>query len=445
MTDPDVVVVGAGSAGVAAAVAAAEGGAQTILLEASEAIGGTLAWQLLEHGAGFHEATGTPVVGGVGARLVEALVGAGSSPGHVRDDTGYTSTRTPVNHAELPLVEAEMLAESGVSLWLRSALVDVRRDGSVISGLVVQTPAGRRDLHPGVVVDCSGDAVAATLAGAAFLDDGGAERQPLSLLFKLGNVDFETLLGHARAHPDLLRGGSHLPDPGAEVVNLWGFGRLLLEGHESGELSLRRTEMHLAGWPPRRELIVNVTRVRGTAAAGADEGEAYLALSHQILELVRWFRRRMPGCAGCYLAQVAGRVGVRESRRVRGRVVLSAPDVRTGRRFPDVVGRGAFPIDIHAASGAGLAHAESLATSYGIPYGALCADGLDNLLVGGRAISSTHEANGSVRITGTCFVTGEAAGCAAACAVRDQVAVHRVDVGRLQEALRGRGAILSAP
>lgn len=438
---PDVLVVGAGSAGVAAATAAAEEGASTLLLESATDIGGTLAWQLLEHSAGFHDQHGAEVVGGIGRRLVTSLRENGATPGYVPDQTGYTKTRVPVDHASVPLIEAEMLAGAGVQLWLESRAVAAERNHG-ISSVHVQTPAGARLVQPTVVVDCSGDAFLAHAAGARFHDDAAGRIQPASILFKLANVDFVELLDYARTHPTDLRPGSVIGTATADVVNLWGYGNLLAEAHHDGRLSFARSEMHLAGWPRRRELIVNLTRTRMSGSDGASRGSAYLTLSKQILEAVGWFRRSMPGCSECYLAAIGNRVGIRESRRLRGHTTLSADDLHTGRRFADVVARGAFPMDVHDQLRPGLSHAEPIPSAFDIPYGSLHGPEVENLLVAGRIVSSSHAANGSIRITGTCFATGEAAGTAAAIAADATCPVKDIDVSDLQNTLRKRGAIL---
>jgi hypothetical protein len=293
-----------------------------------------------------------------------------------------------------------------------------------------------------VLVDCSGDGAAAVLAGARALPDAADGRQPASLLFKLGGVDFGPLLDHFGRHPRDLRAGSLVGSAADEHVNLWGFGALLAAGHAEGLLSLRRAELHLAGWPRRREAVVNVTRVPGGAPDEDWKGAAHPRLARQVLEFAHWFRLRVPGCRDAYVAAVADRVGVRESRRIAGDHVLTGEEVRAGARFPDAVALGAFPIDVHAAHSPTLSHTEPPSRAYQIPYRCLVAAGPGNLLLGGRVVSSTHEANGSVRITATCFATGEAAGVAAALAAAGGGAVRDVDVHRLRGTLRRRGVLL---
>jgi 2-polyprenyl-6-methoxyphenol hydroxylase-like FAD-dependent oxidoreductase len=441
--DPaDVVVAGAGSAGVAAACAAAESGAHTILIESSGHVGGTLAWQLLEHSAGFHDVAGNQVIAGFGQRVIDRLAEYGGTPGHIRDDVGYTATRAPVNHAELALAEATLLGDARVEIWLDSAVVRASRASGRVTQLRVRTPTGQRAVLPSVIVDCTGDSALAAMAGARSHSDADDRRQPASLLFKLGGVDCAALLAYARAHPADFREGSHIGEADAEHVNLWGFGALLADGHAEGLLKLVRKEMHLAGWPRRGEAVINVTRVPAGRPDGDWTADAFVALSRQVLELARWFRLRVPGCRNSYVAAVADRVGVRESRRIVGEYTLTQADVLSAARFDDAVARAAFPIDIHAADQPTLSHTEQFSHAYDIPYRCLVAAGVDNVLVAGRCISTTHEANGSARITATCFATGEAAGLAAALVARTGSAARDLDYGHLRQYLRSRGALL---
>jgi choline dehydrogenase-like flavoprotein len=438
----DVLVVGTGSAGVAAAVAAAEEGATTLLVEASGAVGGTLSGQLLEHSAGFHDVHGNQIIAGFGQRLVDRLVQEGASPGHVRDDVGYTATRTPLNHVELSLVEAQFLAEAGVRVWLHAPLVEVQQDGEGPTKCVLETRNGRRTVLCRTVVDTSGDAVAARLAGAKVHKDATRQQQPWSILFKLGGVAFASLLGYARANPHDFRAGSTISPAQSADINLWGFGSLLKAGHAAGELSLEREEMHVAGWPRRAELVVNVTRSAASTEDADWTGAAYQRPAQQIIEFARWFRRRVPGCANAYVAAIGNQVGVRESARIVGLYTMTADDVLGGARFHDRIARGAFPIDIHAANQPGLSHTERVDVDFDIPYRALVVDGLNNVFVAGRCLSSSHEANGSLRITATCFATGEAAGVAAAMTVRHNINAACVCADDLQARLRARGALI---
>ncbi|GAA2365960.1 FAD-dependent oxidoreductase [Dactylosporangium salmoneum] len=147
-------------------------------------------------------------------------------------------------------------------------------DSRVTEVRVETAGSGGTVIRPTIVVDCSGDAVVFALAGAAVQTDRPGRTQPVSLLLRLGGVDFGPLLDYARAHPEDFRDGSRIGRPDEDHVNLWGFGALLGAGHEDGRLSWRRTELHLAGWPTRGEAVLNVTRTVS----------GYTRLAEQVLE-----------------------------------------------------------------------------------------------------------------------------------------------------------------
>lgn len=438
----DVLVVGAGSAGVAAAVAAAETGARTLILESSGRVGGTLVHQLLEHSAGFHDASGRTIIRGFGQRLVDRLVKNGSSPGHTTDFTGYTATRTSINHAEASLVETTMLAEAGAQLAVNALAVGTVVTGGPYQVLLAQSPRGPIGIEYLVVVDCTGDASVAAMQGAKMSEDIEAT-QPTSLLFKVAGVNFSELLAYVEEHPEEFR----LPlaeRPGIhdEAINLWGFGSLLAAGHSSGALRFRRTELHFAGWPRRGEAILNVTRSASSGLDALDLGQSLTELAAQVTDVVRWLRASVAGFTDAYLLDIASRVGVRETRRIFGEYVITDRDCMVGRQFPDNIAQCGFPLDVHDSGGPGLSSTAAVPDPFGIPLRALIPVGAHQLLVAGRPISSTHRANGSVRITGPCFATGEAAGVAAALAAGVGIEPRSLDPHAVRMVLTKREAIL---
>jgi hypothetical protein len=138
-------------------------------------------------------------------------------------------------------------------------------------------------------------------------------------------------------------------------------------------------------------------------------------------------------------------VGIRESRRVLGAYTVRGDEVRAGASFPDAIGCGAFPIDVHAADSPTMAHTDGVGSGYEIPLGALLVPQVPNLLVAGRCLSSDHAANGTLRITAACFATGEAAGVTAARAAAAGVDPGDVPVRTVQDRLVGRGAVVRLP
>jgi hypothetical protein len=169
----------------------------------------------------------------------------------------------------------------------------------------------------------------------------------------------------------------------------------------------------------------------------------------QVMNLMRFFRKYIPGFENAYLLQTAAQVGVRETRRVMGEYVFSAEDVAEGRKFQDVVLRSAYPVDIHPSIGKAYARddnstpiAPPLGDWYEVPYRCLVPKGVENLLVAGRCISATHEGQAAVRIMPSCMALGEAAGTAAALCLRESVKPRGLSAGVLRRQLTSQGALL---
>ncbi len=440
--DHDVIVAGGGTAGIVAAVAAARNGARVLLVERGGFLGGVIGTQLLEHSAGWFDARGERIVGGLPEELVERLQAAGASPGHFSDDTGYTRFRVPVNHEEFKSVVTAWLDEAGIEVLLQSLVAGVlAHDGG--RALLVENKSGRSAHAAPVVVDATGDADVAAQAGCHFLSEPGAETQPVSLLFKLGGVDHEPLIDYVEAHAEEFKLGVAPAElRGREHVNLWGFGPWLAAAHQAGVLSLLRNELHWSGWTRTGEAVINASRVAADATRAEELSRAEVVLRRQVLEFLAFFRAYVPGCANVHLAATAASVGVRESRRLAGAYVLADADVRQGRRFADGVLRGGFPIDSHDSKGAGLDAAEAVPASYDIPYRCLVPETVDGILVAGRAISAERRALASARISGTCMAMGQAAGTAAAMAVARGVTPRALEIGALRRTLEAQGAIL---
>lgn len=439
----DVIVAGGGTAGIVAAVAAARNGASVLLLERSGFLGGNIASQLLEHSAGWFDARGEAIVGGLPQELVTRLVAAGASPGHVRDDTGYTRYRVPVSHEEFKSAVTAWVAEAGVDFLLFSPIcAALCRDGA-IEGVIVENKSGRTAYAAATIVDCTGDADVAALAGCDFLSTPGTTTQPVSLLFKLGGIDHGRVLDYAEANPDDFKMGVDVGQLRDEpFVNLWGFGRLLRRAHGEGVLSFERNELHYAGTVATREAVINLTRFAVDATKAEELAAAEVRLRRQVVEGLDFFRRYVPGCEGAFLAATASSIGVRESRRIAGLYELSDDDVRRGRDFDDAVALGGFPIDSHDPRGPSMDGTERVGRAYGIPYRALLPRNVDRLLVAGRCISAGRKALASARITGTCMAMGQAAGTAAALAALSNRRPRDLDTLQLRAALAGQGAIL---
>jgi hypothetical protein len=204
-----------------------------------------------------------------------------------------------------------------------------------------------------------------------------------------------------------------------------------------GDVDVPRELVSFFATPYADEVTVNMSRVVGVDPLDPDDlTRAEVAARAQVMQLFEFFRRDVPGFARARIAATATQIGVRESRRILGEYTLTAEDVLAARVFDDAVARSAYPIDIHNPSGSGTTtHRLPAGASYEIPYRCLVPVLVDDLLVAGRCISTTHEALASTRLTPTVMTLGQAAGTAAALSLREGVTPRALDPRLLRERL----------
>jgi len=454
----DVIVVGGGAAGVGAALAAARNGARTILVEAGPMVGGEMiSGSPID---GCLSTAGQWVVGGVARQLFDECDRLGGYIGPIND---YRSLNVVAVDPEVMNVAViNLLSKAEVTLLLYSLADEVVMDGARVDGVFVRNKSGTTLLRGKVVIDCSGDADIAVLAGAAF-EIGDAQAgalQPITLVFRMQGVEPGPLLDFMCAHPEnfglaeyadgrmtVADAAAGLRAQGLAKAFLIADGPLMRDAIASGELyrssMIAITPVSLA----RKEVFVNSTRVGNLDATDTERLSAALPeLVAQVWQCATFLRRRVPGFEQAVFSGLAPKIGIRETRRIVGEYVLSGDDVLHARKRPeDGVAKGAHELDMH---GSGLAHTRHMIKdggSYDIPYGALIPRGVRNVLVAGRCISSTREALSSARVMGTCLAMGQAAGTAAAMCVAAPAwtgDVRSVDVGRLRDVLRAQGAVL---
>ena len=423
--DADVLVCGGGLAGTMAAVAAARHGARVLLVERYGFLGGNATGGAVAQFNSWQTAAGRRVVAGLASEVVQRLQRYGAAADHdvFVMSTGHRMDRVEYAPEVLKLVLDDMVAESGVQPLFHATLLDVERTGRRIDAVRLLTKSGVLTVRPRVLVDSSGDIDALYRAGAQFLELGDGEQlQPATMMFRFGPVDF--------ARFDAL--------PPAELS------QLARRGFEQGALA--RAALHAARDPFSDDAWFNISRLAIDATDVMALSRAEIEGRRQAWSAAQYLRHAVPGCALGRLRAFATQVGVRETRRVAGDHVLSAEDLLQGVAFPDAVAAGAYPIDIHPASGGDLVY-KPLGEdhSYQIPYRSLIPLGLDNALVAGRGVSATHDALAAIRVMTISMAVGQAAGTAAALAVRKPGAVHVRDVGSnpLREALRADGACLA--
>ncbi len=362
------------------------------------------------------------VVGGLPWEIVERLQHRGmvlerpSSYG-----AGQAVTYDPPT---LQVVWEQTAQEASVRIRLHTFCVDVVREGESVTGIVVSGKSGLGLITGQVFVDASGDADLCFRAGVPFQaagEDGPA--QSLTTTFRLGNVDEARALQVKRA--DLVR--------------------LMREANLSGDYHLPREEGSLHRTPVRGVVATNLTRV--AYVDGTDPVEltkAELAGRAQALEYVRFLRERIPGYENAFLLNFCTQIGIRETRRVFGDYRLTREDVLSARQFADAIAQCGAPIEDHHAGHDTRWEYLAAGATYDIPYRCLIPQKVENLLTAGRCLSATHDAHASVRSMGQCMAMGQAAGTAAALALRQGGRCRAVPVDGLQHQLRRDGALFSA-
>ncbi|RNL62150.1 FAD-dependent oxidoreductase [Nocardioides marmoriginsengisoli] len=417
----DVVVVGGGPAGVAAAVAAGREGLRTALVEWHGYFGGSRTAAAVDTFYGFWTPGGEarPVVGGIGLEIVEATLGRG---GFRRENTYGAGPGVTYDVHDLKLVLDDLVLGAGVRPVLHTSVSGVRRDGDDWEVTLVTPTCGPWSVRAGTVVDTTGDATAAALAGLPVVLPGEqGPVQSLTSIFFLGGVDVDAAL--AVSHEER--------------------SELTRQADESGSYRLPRHEGSLHRTPRPGMLQANIVRVADVdvtdpAALTAAEIEG----RRQVVEYLRFFRDRLPGFADAYVAEIAPQIGIRESRRIRGVTTLTESDVLDGVRDDQAIALAAAPIEDHRAcsdtrwapvGGDGL---------YSIPFQALVPTTGEGFLAAGRCLSAEHAAQASARNSAQAFATGEAAGYATALAVRSGVALRAIDVQELRARIRGNGGLV---
>jgi hypothetical protein len=404
----DVTVVGGGPGGVCAAVGAAKEGASVLLVERYGFLGGMATAGLVNPFMPY-KVEGRKLTSAVFNELLDRLEsrGALSHDGQVFDDEA------------MKFALDEMMQEHCVDLLLHSTFTGVEMEGRSIASVQTVGKSGRIDLKGTVYVDSTGDGDLAALAGAP-IEMGRSQDglcQPMTLCFRIGGVT----------------GEPNVRDLRKELTDIY------LAAKASGEIDMPREDILIFATMVPHIFHFNTTRVvQRDATDTLDMTAAELEGRRQTAELLDLFRRRSPRFKDAYLVKMAAQIGVRESRRVMGEYVITVDDVLEAVKFEDGIARSRYPVDIHSPTGEGtvIQHLPP-GEFYEVPYRCLVPVNVDNLLVGSRCISSTHEAHSSLRVMPVVAGIGEAAGIAAAWSAQRGISPRQVDGVRLKAAVFG--------
>ena len=434
----DVVVAGGGLAGLGAAVGAARQGASTLLIERLGFLGGTAT-------AAMMTTLNCPVdhLTGFSREMVERLIERGGAW------SGPTIPFDPEMFKETALGFVE---EAGVKLLLYSWVSQpVVVDGTV-RGVVVENKSGRQAILARTVVDATGDADLAARAGAETIKgrESDGKMRPMTILFRLGGIDIPGMVEYARAHPDQFTADPsfQILSPETGVVRISGFFDKVAAAQERGALPKEINYLRFEGVNVARgTAFVNSTRIYGVDGTSSwDLTRAEIEARKQMRQLLDFILSEIPGCDKAYLLDSSSSIGVRETRRIRGQFVLDEEHILAHSVYDDTVAKvwrfHAAGRDWHSADGGEGAPSNAVYREavtplnwFEIPYRIFVPNGANGLLVAGRILSQTQQADMWTRGMYCCLVTGQVAGTAAALSAASGVEPRELNVDRLQESL----------
>ena len=415
----DVIVVGGGPAGMASAISSARHGAKTLLIERYNCLGG-MGTSGLVYPFMFQHAK-ERVVKGIFDEIVKRLKNSGG----YREEHGYGKFDIEIYKSVLE----EMCIKNKVELLYQTLVVDVLVKNNKILGVMVENKTGRQMMLGKIIIDATGDADIAYKAGVPYKE--GREKdgltQPMTLMFRVGGVKREEVEKYRMKNPL-----DHY------------FQKLMNEAMKNKDLMpIAVDEILFFYYLHKGEVIVNTTRIPGLKGTNAwDLTKATIEGRKQVMSLIKFFRKYLPGFENCYLISTGPTIGVRETRRIEGEYTITEKDILSCRKFPDVIACGFYGVDIHKPEDGTTMKPIGLDKSYDIPYRALIPKKIKNLLVAGRCISSTHEAHSAIRIQPQCMAIGQAAGTAAALSLKAKTIPRKLDIKKLQIALIKDGVYL---
>ncbi len=432
ISDYDVIVVGAGSAGSTAAIAAARAGAKTMLIERLPFLGG-ISTAVLDTFYGYY----TPgkiskkIVGGIADDVIKGLQEFKAS--FERPNTFGAGTGITYHPEYLKIVWEKLAVDAGVTVLLNAWVQDVLKDGNRIKGLVVATKNGIVYYTAKQFVDASGDADLIFQAGFEYEQAGEIDpAQTLTTTFKMVNVDIAK----------------------RKAITKEQFHQLMATAAESGNYNLPRKEGSDHITPVDGMIATIMTRLKSYETVDGKTINAtnpeFLSSAEirgrlQALEYIRFLKDYVPGYEKAELSTFGVQIGIRETRRIYGEYRLNETDVLGAVQFEDQVGLCGAPMEDHHDGADTQWQYLPEGRTVGIPYRTLIPKNTSNILVAGRCFSANHVAHSSIRSMGQCMVMGEAAGIAAAICAKENIEPVTLDAQRLRQLLFQNGAIINEP
>lgn len=410
IADFDVVIVGGGPAGLAAAISASELGAKVLIIEKAGVIGGNLTIGHVGPTMGNFEKN----------TMADRFKNLLTDGVHIAQD---------FEMAKIKLMQ--LVKKYGICVYLNTAFADIVKKDGLITHAIIATQNGLKAVSGKIFIDASGDGVLAYLAGEdTEIGRNDGLTQPVSVMFTVGGIDEnQTIVCRHEEMDTPLKKGNYL--------------QLCKDACKNGELPPTINIVRLYPCLSKTERMVNATQVNKVNALDLnDYTSSQIDLREQMLTVLNFLKNNVEGFEKAYIKDSSDIVGVRETRRVKGLYTLTAEDLIAGRRFDDViVHRASFPLDIHNPNGAGQAESDTVPVKvkeYDIPYRSTVPQKTKNLYLAGRCISGTHRAHASYRVMNIVINIGEAVGIGAALCVKENVFPSTLDYKKIQNVLTER-------
>ena len=417
----DLVVAGGGLTGVAAAISAAREGLSVLLVEKSGGLGGAISTNLVypfmrywtEDEAGNRKWLSAGIFTEIYDRVAQEV----SPAGHI-----------DFSPAAMQFVLDDMVEQAGVSVLYHATLFQVTTQDRLVRCVSIATKAGQLDVEAEFFIDATGDGDLMAFSGCQFQLGRESDKlcQPMTTCFRMANVGMEDQEKKSISQPmnavyQALKEQGKIQNPRENV--LWFRGQALGKG--------------IAHFNTTRVIKLDPTDPFQVS-------QAEVIARKQIREMLHFLKEQdIPAFRNAQIISIATAIGIRESRKLKGEHILTVEELKACTKFPDAIALGNYDVDIHSPDGSGTSHYYfAPGEYYTIPYRSLLPREFDNLLVAGRCLSATHEAQASVRIMPICATMGQAAGTAVALACHTGTNTHTLDIAALQSMLRKNGAAI---